>query len=199
MQLTDQNLDAALWLLGKLLTNRKTAGYWLVVCGGSALLVQKITSRSTHDVDVLALRDWNGGVDGASPLPEPLKVAAGQVADELRLEANWLNSAASLHFPDLHQLPFSFWQGMETRDYGDFLRISFVTRGGQIHLKIFAALNRAQPRDFDDLRALAPSCAETEDALRWLLANIPVLAFRNKLPELLIHLGHARLIPNFEE
>jgi hypothetical protein len=199
MQLTDQNLDAALWILGKLLANRKTAGYWLVVCGGSALLVQKITSRSTHDVDVLALRDWNGGVDGASPLPEPLKLAAGQVAEELRLEANWLNSAASLHFPDLHQLPVSFWQEMETRDYGDFLRISFVTRSGQIHLKIFAALNRAQPRDFDDLRALAPSSAETEDALRWLLANIPVLAFRNKLPELLIHLGHAHLIPNFEE
>jgi len=128
MELSQQNLDDALRLLGNLLAVRKTGGFWLVVCGGSALLAQKIISRATEDVDILAIRDWDGGVDGAYPLPEALKLAASEVAEELRLGKNWLNSAASLHFPHLRLLPASFWQELETRDYGHSLKISFVTR-----------------------------------------------------------------------
>lgn len=198
MELSQQNLQEALRLLGNLLATRKGAGYWLVVCGGSALLAQQIISRSTEDVDILAMRDWDGGVDSAFPMPEALKVAAAQVADELHLGGNWLNSAASLHFPDLHLLPASFWQELETRDYGPCLKISFVTRSGHIHLKAYAALNRAKPRDLDDLRTLAPSSYETEAAVRWVLDCIPVLLHRDKLPDLLTHLGHAHLISTFQ-
>ncbi len=198
MELSHQNLEDALRLLGNLLATRKGAGFWLVVCGGSALLAQEIISRSTEDVDILAMRDVEGGVDGAYPMPEALKVAAAHVADELRLGGNWLNSAASLHFPDLHLLPTSFWQEMETRDYGHYLKISFVTRSGQIQLKTYAALNRAKPRDLDDLRTLAPNSSETEAAVRWVLDHIPVLSHRDKLPDLLTHLGHAHLIPTFQ-
>lgn len=97
-------------------------------------------------------------------MPEALKEAAAQVADELRLSGNWLNSAVSLHFPDLHLLPALVWQELETRRYSHYLKISFVTRSGQIQLKTYAALNRAKPRDLDDLRALAPTSAETEAA-----------------------------------
>ena len=118
MELSQQNLEEALRLLGNLLAIRKGAGFWLVVCGGSALLAQEIITRSTEDVDILAMRDWDGGVDRAFPMPEALRVAAAEVADELHLGGNWLNSAASLHFPDLHLLPASFWQALETRDYG---------------------------------------------------------------------------------
>jgi hypothetical protein len=198
MELSQQNLEEALRLLGNLLAARKGAGFWLVVCGGSALLAQRIISRSTEDVDILAMRDWDGGVDSAFPLPEVLREAALQVADELRLGENWLNSAASMHFPDLHLLPASFWQDLETRDYGHYLRISFVTRAGQIQLKTYAALNRAKPRDLDDLRTLAPASAEIEESVRWVLDNIPVLSHRDKLPQLLTHLGHAHLIPTFQ-
>ena len=198
MELSQQNLEDALRLLGNLLATRKGAGFWLVVCGGSALLAQEIISRSTEDVDILALRDWNGGVDRAFPMPEALKVAAAQVADELHLGGNWLNSAASLHFPDLHLLPASFWQELQTRDYGPYLKISFVTRSGQIQLKIYATLNRAKPRDLDDLRTLAPTSVETEAAVFWVLGHIPVLSHRDKLPDLLTHLGHAHLIPTFQ-
>lgn len=198
MELSQQNLEEALRLLGNLLAARKGAGFWLVVCGGSALLAQQIISRSTEDVDILAMRDWDGGVDSAFPLPEVLREAALQVADELRLGENWLNSAASMHFPDLHLLPASFWQDLETRDYGHYLRISFVTRAGQIQLKTYAALNRAKPRDLDDLRTLAPTSVEIEESVRWVLDNIPVLSHRDKLPQLLTHLGHAHLIPTFQ-
>ncbi len=198
MNLDQQTLDEALRLLGQVLSLRKADGFWLVVCGGSALLAQKIISRSTHDVDILAMRDWEGGVDGAFPMPDALKEAARQVADELRLRGNWLNSAASMHFPDLHLLPASFWQELETRDYGRHLRISFVTRPGQIQLKIYAALNRAEARDLEDLRALAPDAHETEACLSWIISSFPVLIHRDRLPDLLTYLGHADLIPGFQ-
>jgi hypothetical protein len=198
MDLSQQTLEEALGLLGNLLANRKGSGFWLVVCGGSALLAQEIISRSTEDVDILAMRDWDGGVDPAFPLPEALKVAAAQVADELRLGGNWLNGAASLHFPDLHLLPASFWQDLETRDYGHYLKISFVNRSGQILLKTYAALNRAKPRDLDDLRVLSPTGAETETAVRWVLDHIQGLSHRDKLADLLTHLGHDHLVPTFQ-
>ncbi|MEI6607465.1 MAG: hypothetical protein WCP35_19315 [Verrucomicrobiota bacterium] len=198
MELSQQNLEEALRLLGNLLATRKGAGFWLVVCGGSALLAQEIITRSTEDVDILAMRDWDGGVDRAFPMPEALRVAAAEVADELHLGGNWLNSAASLHFPDLRLLPASFWQELETREYGQYLKISFVTRSGQIQLKTYAALNRAKPRDLDDLRTLTPTSVETEAAVLWVLNHIPVLSHRDKLPDLLTHLGHAHLIPTFQ-
>ena len=199
MELHLQNLEKALQLLGKLLAIHKREPFWLVICGGSALLARQIISRSTHDVDVLALRDLEGGVDLAYPLPEALKQAARQVAEELDLEPNWLNSAASLHFPDLRLLPASLWQELDTRVYSDFLKVSFVTRNGQILLKLYAALNRAQARDFDDLSALSPDSTETANALRWLLTKLPVLTHRDQLPALLTHLGHGHLIPEFQD
>lgn len=195
MELSQQNLEEALRLLGNLLATRKESAFWLVVCGGSALLAQEIISRSTEDVDILAMRDWDGGVDRAFPMPEALKKAATDVADELHLGGNWLNSAASLHLPDLHLLPAPFWQELETRDYGHYLKISFVTRSGQIQLKTYAALNRAKPRDLDDL---PPTSVEAEAAVRWVLDHIPVISHRDKLPNLLTHLGHAHLIPKFQ-
>ena len=68
MDLSQQNLEQALQLLGNLLATRKAVGYWLVVCGGSALLAQKIITRSTEDVDILAMRNWDGGVNNAFPI-----------------------------------------------------------------------------------------------------------------------------------
>ena len=38
MELSQQNLEEALGLLGNLLATQMGAGFWLVVCGGSALL-----------------------------------------------------------------------------------------------------------------------------------------------------------------
>jgi hypothetical protein len=198
MDLTQQNLKEALQLLGDLLASKRNESFWLVVCGGSALLAQKIISRSTEDVDILAMRDFDGGVDRAYPMPEALKLAATEVATELHLRENWLNSAASFHFPDLHLLPNTFWQELENRNYGDYLKISFVSRRGQIQLKLYAALNRDEPRDLADLKALAPDALETESGLRWIISSVPALTHLNRLPELLTYIGHAELITKFE-
>jgi hypothetical protein len=199
MELTDQILDKALGLVGEILAARKRDYFHLVVCGGSALIANKIVSRATHDVDVLARRNLDREIFSAHPLPDALVQAAKDVAGELGLRENWLNSAVSFHFPDFHTLPHSFWIQMETRDFGDWLRVDFIPRPGQILLKFYAALNRAEPRDFDDLKALAPDAAETTDGLHWVLRSISGLTHRDRLPDLLHFLGHDDLLRAFEK
>jgi hypothetical protein len=49
--------------------------YDLIVIGGSALLALGLVSRSTQDVDVVALAGGSG-LDEALPLPEPLVTPA---------------------------------------------------------------------------------------------------------------------------
>jgi len=198
MDLDIQRLQEALSLLGELLAEEKKEFFHLVVCGGSGLLARKVISRATQDVDVLAQRDWDLEVHRAHPLPHLLADAASKVAQELDLPANWLNSSASFHFPDYDLLPHSFWTDLETHEYGGWLRVSFVGRDGQILLKIYAALNRSESRDFEDLKALAPDLLETEKALKWTINAFPGLTHRSQLPDLLSYLGHDTLTKKFQ-
>jgi hypothetical protein len=195
--MNEENLITAFELLDEFLTSGKSAPVWLVVGGGSALLVQRLSSRQTKDVDVMALREWEGNIVSAYPLPDAVKQAATQVAEELRLDRDWLNGAASLHGIDLSLLPSWFWQELDTREYGNSLKISFIGRKGLILLKLSAALDRDQRRDMEDLACLNASSAEMEDLLRWVLRNIHETSTHPKLPSLLQELGHADLISRF--
>lgn len=195
--MNEATLTSALNLLGEFLDEGSTKPVWLVVGGGSALLVQRLSTRPTRDVDVMALREWEGNVISAYPLPEVVKDAAGKVAEELRLNSDWLNGAASLHGFDLALLPSRFWQDLETRDYGLNLRISFIGRPGLILLKLSAALDRDQRRDIEDLLSLNPNGDETEESLRWVLQHFHNSTTHPKLHSLLQELGHADLISEF--
>ena len=195
--MNEENLITAFELLDEFLTSGKSAPVWLVVGGGSALLVQRLSSRQTKDVDVMALREWEGNIVSAYPLPDPVKQAAAMVAEELRLDRDWLNGAASLHGIDLSLLPSWFWLELDTREYGKNLKISFIGRKGLILLKLSAALDRDQRRDMEDLACLNASSAEMEDLLRWVLRNIHETSTHPKLPTLLQELGHADLISKF--
>lgn len=195
--MNEENLNTAFELLDEFLTSVKSAPVWLVVGGGSALLVQRVSSRQTKDVDVMAIREWEGNIVSAYPLPDAVKHAAAKVAEELRLDLNWLNGAASLHGIDLSQLPSWFWQELVTREYGKNLKISFIGRKGLILLKLSAALDRDQRRDMEDLACLNASSDELEDLLRWVLQNIHETPTHIKLPSLLQELGHADLISRF--
>jgi len=119
------------------------------------------------------------------------------VAEELRLDPDWLNGAASLHGFDLSLLPAWFWQEPDTREYGSHLKISFIGRKGLILLKLSAALDRDQRRDIEDLACLKPTSAEVEELLRWVLRKIHEISTHPKIPNLLSELGHANLIPEF--
>jgi hypothetical protein len=144
----------------------------------------------------MALREWEGNVISAYPLPEPVKQAAAKVATELRLDPNWLNGAASLHGFDLSLLPTSFWQDLDTREYGQFLKVSFIGRPGLILLKLSAALDRDQRRDIEDLLKQA-AATETEESLRWIFQHLLGTTTHPKLHPLLQELGHDDLIPAF--
>lgn len=190
-------LNTALSLLGDFLAEADSAPVWLVVCGGSALLTQHLTTRTTRDVDVMALREWEENVVSAYPLPDAVKDAAYRVAKELRLNQDWLNSAASLHGFDLSVLPTRFWQEVDTREYNHHLKISFIGRPGLILLKFSAVLGRDQRRDIDDLLCLQPTPTETEEFLRWVLVHFHDTKTHPKIPTLLQEIGHADLIPTF--
>jgi hypothetical protein len=68
--------------------------YDLIVIGGSALLALGLISRSTQDVDVVALTG-RAGLDEALPLPQPLADACARVARDFDLPEDWLNSQAA--------------------------------------------------------------------------------------------------------
>ena len=195
--MNDTSLITALELLDDFLTSGKSAPVWLVVGGGSALLVHRLSTRQTKDVDVMALREWEGNVVSAYPLPDAVKHAAAKVAEELRLDPDWLNGAASLHGIDLSALPSWFWQEIDTREFGSHLKVSFIGRKGLILLKLSAALDRDQRRDLEDLACLQPTRTEVEEFLRWVLRHIHETSTHPKLPSLLHELGHADLIPGF--
>jgi hypothetical protein len=192
-ELSENTLHQALTLLGALLEEAGVS-YSLVVAGGSALLAQKITSRNTHDVDVIAL---DGGDTRAHPLPKTLTDAASRVAKELNLESNWLNSSVSL-FIGRDQLPELTWWSFDTRTYGPCLRVSYIRRDGLILLKLHAALDRDKPRDLTDLTALNPTAEETARHLDWIRKEILGQTTHPKLPHILNYLGHGHLLCRYQ-
>ena len=191
--LSETQLHEALDLLGALL-EESGVSISLVVAGGSALLAQKITTRNTHDVDVIAL---DGGDTRAHPFPGALKEAVARVARELDLAPNWLNNSMSM-FLGRDQLPELIWWSFDTRTYGTRLTVSFIRRDGLILLKLHAALNRHEPRDLTDLTALQPTEEETHRHLDWILKEILGQTTHPKLEGVLNHLGHGHLLSRYQ-
>jgi len=192
-EFSENQLHEALDLLGALL-EESGVSISLVVAGGSALLAQKITSRNTHDVDVIAL---DGGDTRAHPFPEALTEAADRVARELDLAPNWLNNSMSLIL-GRDQLPELIWWSVDTHTYGSRLRVSFIRRDGLILLKLHAALDRDEPRDLTDLTALQPTEEETRRHLDWILNEILGQTTHPKLEGVLNHLGHDTLLSRYQ-
>lgn len=197
----DQHIvEDSLNLLGELLAARKERLIHLVVSGGAALLAAEIVSRTTHDVDVIAMRgEVDGDILDGHPLPEFLKECVREVAEEKRLRANWLNASTAMLMIDLRRFPGDFLTDLVDRSYGEWLRVSFIGRSGQIYLKFYAAVARDEARDLADLRALAPNEIEVDRVARWLVeeevvskAEIPRLA------RIVSELGHHDLVSRIE-
>jgi len=190
----------SLILLGELLAERRQRPLHLVVSGGAALLAAGIVTRTTYDVDVIALRgEVDGNIIEAHPLPEFLKECVRDVGEEKRLRPNWLNAATAMLMIDLGRFPANFLDDLIERSYGDWLRVSFIGRSGQIYLKFYAAVSRNEPRDLGDLRTLAPGATEAEQTARWLITEEVISQGQvPKLLDLLSTLEHHDLIPRIE-
>lgn len=189
-EFTNSDLDLALTSLAIRLEQNGANPVEIVVCGGSALILTGLVTRTTEDVDVVALRH-EGRLISPDPLPAELRKAALEVAEDLPLSMDWLSNRPSRTEGGLFQLglPHQFGQRLQTRPYGTHLKVHFISRFDQIHFKLYAAADRGGYH-IDDLVALDPSPAELEAAARWAMTHDVSEGFSLILKDMLRKLGH---------
>jgi hypothetical protein len=165
----------------------------MVVCGGAAMIVTGLLSRTTTDVDIVALLDDSQTLVAPVPLPDSLVRAAGEVAETMQLPQYWLNNGPSRDEGGLFQmgLPEGFQERLHAREYGDRLTVHFIDRIDQIHFKLYAAVDRGGYH-VSDLEALNPTTDELIQAARWALTHDVSSGFRTLLKRLLETLGHGK-------
>ena len=180
-----KRLNEALSALSELLGAADASAH-LVVIGGSGLIAIEAVSRTTQDVDVVALEEA-GVLVSADPLPPPVVTAAATVERDLGLAPGWLNSGPTSLLK--LGLPSGFIDRLIRRDYGPALRVSFAARIDQIFFKLYAAADRREPRDFTDLRLLVPTPAELQHAAHWVRTHNMPGPFDDDLARALRDLG----------
>jgi hypothetical protein len=159
--------------------------YDLIVIGGSALLALGLVSRSTQDVDVVALMG-SAGLDKALPLPKPLAAARARVARDFDLPEDWLNSESAADMLRLG-LPEGFTDRLTCQEYGPSLTVRYASRFDQIHFKLHATVDRGGGKHFSDLQTLEPRKAELLAAARWTRTHDPSEGFLSVLNEVLAY------------
>ena len=178
-------LEEALNALGAVLSARGHA-IEVVSVGGGSLLLLNLTTRSTSDLDIVALVQ-DGQYATAKPLPEALVEASRDVGDALGLGENWLNAGPT----DLltHGLPDGFAERAERRTYGSLV-LHIASRLDQIHLKLYASVDQGpRSKHVADLRLLAPTRDELLAAAGWTRRHDPSEPFREDLIETLHFFG----------
>lgn len=181
----EQAIERALDLLGALLEARGQS-YEIVVVGDSALLLLGIINRPTKDLDILALVS-QGVYVSAQPLPEGLATAARDVATNLGLASDWLNSGPTLQLQT--GLPAGFHERVETRIYRT-LAVHIASRLDHIYLKFYATVDHlGKGKHADDLRRLAPVRQELLDAAAWAQGQDVSLPFAQMVADTLRAFG----------
>ena len=190
-------LDEALKLLEVRLQMKDSGPLRLVVCGGSALIAARLITRTTQDVDVVALMDEQGQLMNPHPLPPVLLEAASEVAQILGLSEDWLNDGPSRGEGGLFQmgLPEGFVSRLSRKDYGQCLSIYFAGRKDQIHFKLYAAVDRGGYH-IADLMNLNPDEDELTQSARWAMTHDVSTGFRQVMKTLLKELGYEQVAEN---
>lgn len=192
MKMTDEKLNEALELLSELLTMMEMPSIGMVVCGGASLCLTGLYSRTTQDVDILALYDEEENkLLSPAPLPEKLILASSMVAKEMDLPDGWLNNGPSSDEGGLFQMGLP--EGISTRlikhQYGDCLRVYFISRFDQIHLKLYAAIDQPNSYHTTDLKHLKPTSDELESAIRWAMTHDTSEGFKIVARDFIRYLG----------
>ncbi len=191
MKFSTFKLSRALIMLGERLRLKDTPPVRLVVCGGSALIAMELVSRTTDDVDVVALVDEHQQLIAPVPFPKYLEDSIREVSVLLNLPVYWLNYGPSSDSGGLFQtgLPEGLLNRAHEKDYGSHLTVYFIDRIDQIHFKVFAAADSLGIH-VDDLILLKPSDAEMEHAARWCMTHDPSDGFRKILISMYEQLGY---------
>ena len=168
MLLNNNDLNRALGLVGELLAaDDETLS--VVIIGGAALNLLGVVSRTTRDVDVVAMTSSPGQalVAPANPLPAPLVKAVETVARDLGLAPNWLNRGPASQWEI--GLPPGFADRLHWRSFGP-LHVGIADRFDLIHFKLEAAADQPSAeanRHLEDLLALRPSDSDLDAAVAW--------------------------------
>lgn len=180
-----EKLQEALDLLNEQLILRESPETELIVCGGSALVAMELVSRTTQDVDIVALMQHNAPVT-AIPLPCYLEEAAERVAHILHLPADWLNNGPASQLT--MGLPPGFTERLQCVRIGVKLSVHYISRTDQIYFKTFASADRGGYH-IEDLRALNPTDNELVQAAKWCMEQDISEGFRYILKEMLTQSG----------
>jgi len=182
--LSFNRLAAALEMLGGALADRGLS-YEVVVVGGAAMMLNSASSRTTQDVDAIAIAEGLGTTPRrVHVLPVPLAEAARDVAAAMGLEEDWLNVSVGAFVPPLEVedvLPDA-----ASNLYGG-LRVTVANRPNLAKLKLYAAVDEGPGSVHErDLRDLALAPAEVDLVLQWYLErfkgredpNLPTIVAR---------------------
>jgi hypothetical protein len=188
-------IHEALKLLNSKMVYEQVDPIEFVVCGGAALIVAKLVSRATRDVDIVALAHARGTqveLLQETRLPAELKRLAAEVGIDLGIESDWLNFGPS------PLLKFGLPPGLSTRlrkrPYGDCLTVYFIGRLDQVHFKIYAAMDPKEgTRHLSDLLDLKPTEHEVKAAVSWLLGRKVSAQFKGTLQQVLERIDHERI------
>ena len=163
------DIDQALLLVGELLQAEGEA-VTIVIIGGAALNLLGVTTRTTRDVDVVAIADPADRQRLSrppDPLPDALIRAVKTVARDLDLPDNWLNRGPANQW-DVG-LPPGFATRLTWRAYAA-LHVGIADRRDLIFFKLEAAADQpaaTNNRHLADLLALRPTPEELTAAAEW--------------------------------
>ena len=189
--LGEKRIYEALSLMGEYLREEDLGPYRLVIGGGAALIARSLVSRTTKDVDIVALLDDDGKLISPDPLPKELLSVAETVQHTLDLKDEWLNNGPSREPGGLFQLglPDGLVERLSRRDFGTRLTAFFLDRCDHIHLKLYASVDAGPGRHVDDLLELNPTGEELAAASKWAIRQDPSGEFRIMLISMLENLG----------
>jgi hypothetical protein len=165
----------------------------LVVCGGAALIALGFVSRTTKDVDVLGAAEESPDsllIRRIHSFPPWLDDSADAVRANYRLKGHWLNLGPASQLDT--GMPEGYERRLTTKSYGAHLTVRFIGRLDQIHLKLYASVDRGGYH-VDDLRALNPTDDEIEQAARWVQTQDVSEPFRLILIDFLEKFGRGHV------
>lgn len=159
--------------------------------GGASLILLGLATRTTDDVDVIAMakRDESSGAvflsPPPSPLPDALRSAIATVARDFGLPADWMNVEISAQWSQ--GLPPGLPDDITWRTYSG-LDVGLAGRTTLIALKLFASVDQGpESVHFQDLLLLTPNEKELLDAGAWVETQDAAPEFRQMTEQVIRH------------
>lgn len=200
MSLAIHNLNPLLKELNDALLLEDAAPVDWIVCGGTALALQGIGTRSTRDVDVLG--NWMPQelqIVAIGIFPPAVERAIARVAEAhselLDIGSRWVNLGPQ----EIVKcgLPERFAERLTAMRIGDRLTLHLLGRIDLIALKLYAAaddMGSRQQIHLDDLRLFEPTAEEINRAIHWVQRMPdPHHRIRPSLRNIVKELGHEDL------